>query len=195
MKRMINSLLRTRPFHPSGRAPESREPGSLPAPSCPRPTKTAGPRAGRPWLPLLIAPLLGVAATGALFDQSPTLEPLQRVRIPHPPVTGGWLAGVAWDDHGWVVVGGRGTILRSDDGIEWRTPADRPELCFRNVISGAGSYLTLTHCSTVVFSRDGRHWERRCTPGLPIRGVASGGGVFVGVGDLGTMVVSTDATA
>ena len=130
-----------------------------------------------------------------LFGQTPEPEALQQIRITHPPVVGGQLSSVAWDGRAWVAVGARSTILRSEDGLVWQPQAANAGVCFRNVMSGNGTLLALTHCSTALISRDGLRWELRGTPGLQIRSAAFGRGVFVGVGDSGTIVVSSNAAA
>jgi hypothetical protein len=129
------------------------------------------------------------------FGQTPGPEALQQMRIAHPPVVGGQLTGVAWDGGAWVAVGSRSTILRSEDGLEWQPQAAKAEVCFRSVTSGNGTLLALTHCSTAMISRDGLQWERKGSPGLHVRSAAFGQGVFVGVGDSGTIVVSSNAVA
>ena len=127
------------------------------------------------------------------FGQTPGSETLQQIRITHPPVVGGRLSSVAWDGRAWVAVGARSTILRSEDGREWQPQAANAEVCFRNVMSGNGTLLALTHCSTALISRDGLQWERRRSPGVQVRSAAFGRGGFVGVGDSGTIVVSSNA--
>ena len=137
---------------------------------------------------LLLVPCAGP------FGQTPAPEALQWMRITHPSGAGcARLSGVAWNGEAWVAVGGGGMILRSADGLKWEIQDANAKVCFRNVISGNGMLLALTHCSTVLVSRDGLQWEQRGSPGAEIRSAAFGKGVFVGVGDSGTIVVSSDA--
>ena len=127
------------------------------------------------------------------FGQTPEPEALQQIRITHPPVVGGQLTGVTWDGGAWVAVGSRSTILRSADGLEWQPQVAKAEVCFRSVTSGNGTLLALTHCSTAMISRDGLQWERRGSPGLHVRSTAFGRGTWVGVGNSGNIVVSSNA--
>jgi hypothetical protein len=142
------------------------------------------------WLLILL-----LVPSAESFGQAPEQETLQHIRIAIPPVSGGRLSSVAWDGGAWIAVGTRSTILRSVDSREWGRQPANAEVCFRNVTSGNGILLALTHCSTALLSRDGLPWERRETPGLQIRSAAFGRDVFVGVGDSATIVVSSNATA
>jgi hypothetical protein len=128
------------------------------------------------------------------FGQTP--EDLKVTRISHPPTAGGRLSSVAWDGRAWIAVGSRSTVLRSEDGVEWQAQSANAEVCFRSVTSGHGTLFGLTHCSTALISRTGGvDWESQNTPGLQIRSVAFGTGLFVAVGKAGTMLISSNATS
>lgn len=135
----------------------------------------------------LLASSLGIVA------QTPEPEVLHQVRITPPVVAGAQLSSIAWEGGAWVAGGSRSTILRSDDGLQWLPQEANTEVCLRSIMSGNGTFLALTYCSTALISRDGIQWKLRRTPGLHVRSTAFGSGVFVGVGDAGTIVLSSDA--
>jgi hypothetical protein len=63
-------------------------------------------------------------------------------------------------------------------------------------MAGHGTLFALTHCSTALLSRSGGvHWESQNTPGLQVRSIAFGNGIFVAVGKAGTILISSNATS
>ncbi len=140
---------------------------------------------------LLVLLLMHCAGAGAQ-----TRPPLfqQQIKITHPSVVGSGLSSITWDGRNIVAVGSRNTILRSEDGLAWQRQEAKAEICFQNVMAGNGSFLALTHCSITLVSRDGIQWDQRRSPGGMVRSAAFGHGLFVVVGDAGTIKVSSDAT-
>ncbi len=62
-------------------------------------------------------------------------------------------------------------------------------------MAGNGIFLALTHCRTTLISGDGIHWNPRTSPGGLVRSAAFGKGLFVTVGESGTILVSSNASA
>jgi hypothetical protein len=103
-----------------------------------------------------------------------------------------WLSGVVWTGSQIVVVGNRGTILTSPDGITW-TKRDSITSSGLNSVAWNGQMLVAVGLNgTVVTSNDGVTWTSRVSPTTrALNSVTWAGRQFVAVG--GYQVVGTSS--
>ncbi len=94
------------------------------------------------------------------------------------------LFGLAYGQGQFVVVGERGLVLTSDDGLAWRQIDSGGEDTLTDVVYGDGQFVAVSREGSALSSRDGRGWSRSelATSGwLPW--VRFGGGVFLARSD------------
>jgi photosystem II stability/assembly factor-like uncharacterized protein len=97
-----------------------------------------------------------------------------------------------------LVVGERGTLLRSSDGGEtWAAASSRVQTTFRGVTGTGASRIVAGDDGTILRSADGGStWARVATPvRQALHGIHSAGDIVVAVGDAGTVIRSADGGA
>ncbi|MBL9133841.1 MAG: PKD domain-containing protein, partial [Verrucomicrobiaceae bacterium] len=93
-----------------------------------------------------------------------------------------------------------GTIFLSWDGVTWSNVGDPPDINQPKLAHGAGVFVaagmkdSVYGTAQITWSADGRRWNQATFPnGVPyVQQLVFGGGKFVGVGDDGTVLTSTD---
>jgi len=97
---------------------------------------------------------------------------------------------VQYGNRQFVVVGDRGLIGTSEDGLAWelRNPGTNSDL--RGVAYGNGRFVAVGP-KVVMTSPDGISWSTN-DAGVPLAGIAFGDGLFVAVGTSGAIVTSDD---
>jgi len=118
-----------------------------------------------------------------------------------PPV-GGWAGtDLLWDiaasPRGFVAVGNSGVILQSVDGSEWmQRPAGTAQTLRSVTTSANGEQTVAVGAGGVIISWDepglGSPRDRRSGTDRPLLGIAEGGGRWVAVGGVGTVLWSDD---
>ncbi len=127
------------------------------------------------------------------------------------------LRGVTYGNGIFVVVGNDysstppvyGPILTSSDGVTWTSRTSGIYSAFLEVTYGNGIFVAVALSEDILTSPDGITWTqqritrttanavttpiRKTSPGNPpLRGVTYGNGIFVAVGDAGTILTSPD---
>jgi hypothetical protein len=113
-----------------------------------------------------------------------------------------WMGGVAWLDGEFVVAGGNGLRVHSEDlGETWLDPVGYQAIHYRDVVSGEGVVVAVGHTynedpdvGIIAITRDGRSWEEVGRSGDNFGNVAYGNGVFVAAGNNGRVSTSEDGT-
>jgi len=102
-----------------------------------------------------------------------------------------YLKGVVWGDNQFVVVGYKGTILTSPDGINWtQRHADSTQNLHRVAWSGNQFVAVGSNNGSVLVSTDGMTWTSRQIMTGQLYGVAWGHNQFVAVGEYGAILVN-----
>ena len=95
------------------------------------------------------------------------------------------LAGVAWGNGRFVAVGDGGTVVLSNDGIQWREAQEGvAQANLSSVVWGSDRFVAVGDDGTIVHSEDGDRWLPAADTGTPsaLYGVAWSGEQFVAVG-------------
>jgi hypothetical protein len=110
------------------------------------------------------------------------------------------LWGTTFQGGQWIVAGGAGRVVTSPDSVSW-TSVNGPFgfTLFDIAYDGAGLFVIsgdAGFASTVLVSTDAASWTQR-TPAAPnnvegLYGVGFGAGLWVAVGDAGTILTTTD---
>lgn len=92
----------------------------------------------------------------------------------------------------FVVVGEKGTILTTTDGIAWAPQVSGTTRTLRSVVWTGSTLVAVGDSGTILTSQDGLSWAPRSSPTTAkLRSVAWSGSRFVAVGDSGTILTST----
>jgi hypothetical protein len=107
------------------------------------------------------------------------------------------LYGVTYGNGLFVAVGDRGTILTSQDGVNWTGQVSGTSDGLRGVTYGNGTFVAVGgsyyDSGTILTSPDGVNWTARTSgTSAGLSGVTYGDGLFVAVGGGGTILTSPD---
>ncbi len=147
---------------------------------------------------------VAVGATGTILT-----SPDGITWTPNTAGIASYLGGVTYGSGTFVAVGYTGTILTSSDGVTWTSRTSGIYSAFLEVTYGNGIFVAVALSEDILTSPDGITWTqqritrttanavttpiRKTSPGNPpLRGVTYGNGIFVAVGDAGTILTSPD---
>jgi hypothetical protein len=139
---------------------------------------------------------VAVGETGTILTGTETANWTVKSDSPQPD-----LAAITFGNNVFVAAGREGNILSSQDGATWtertaESPSERLNglVHGQNLFVGVGSEnRTLEIASMILWSKDGFAWEKKRLPEMPpLMSVTCGNGMFVSVGELGTIVTSTN---
>ncbi|WP_052736998.1 S-layer homology domain-containing protein [Paenibacillus algorifonticola] len=104
--------------------------------------------------------------------------------------------GVVYGDGTYVAVGLSGTIVTSNDGTNWTTPASPTIVHLNGVTYGDGMFVAVGDYGAVDLSTDGVNWTHRLLDiTLDFHSVTYGNGIYVAVGvsETGTGIMMTSS--
>lgn len=97
----------------------------------------------------------------------------------------------------YIVVGDLGTILTSTDSVTWTQQNSSTTINLRSVVCVGTSYVTVGDLGTILYSSDGINWSESQSTNLTVNlksvTIDSTESVVVAVGDVGTVLTSTDS--
>jgi photosystem II stability/assembly factor-like uncharacterized protein len=98
----------------------------------------------------------------------------------------------------YVVVGAKGKLLTSRDGIKWidrRTPLYNTYI-FSVTYDGNSQFAAVAHSGNIITSSNGIHWKKRNSGTIEhLYTVTYGNSKFVAAGHMGTILSSPDGTS
>ncbi len=68
------------------------------------------------------------------------------------------MIGVAWSGHGFVAMGGVGTILTSPDGVQWTGEMVVTDRRLTDIAWSGAEFTVVGDASTILSSSDGARW-------------------------------------
>lgn len=95
----------------------------------------------------------------------------------------------------FIAVGELGQILASPSGEVWTERVSGTTNFLAAVAAGSGTVVAAGNGGAILSSIDGVNWTQRSEPGLDLRGLAFGAGVFVAVGRYSVVYQSGDVSA
>jgi len=146
------------------------------------------------WLIGLLA-IVCIAAmpTNTILADAP---PVNSWKLVADDVTSNELWKVEWFGNRYIAVGQNGTILTSEDGVNWTGETDLITGKINAVAFGTPGYVAVGEFGAgfgkILFSESGDNWETVTYSGLKLSAVTWANGMFVAVGDHGTIVTSPD---
>lgn len=94
----------------------------------------------------------------------------------------------------FVIVGEKGTILTTTDGVGWVPQVSGTTRTLRSVVWTGSILVAVGDSGTILTSQDGLSWAPRSSPTTAnLRSVAWSGSRFVAVGDSATILTSTSS--
>lgn len=123
-----------------------------------------------------------------------TPSPISNLTVSHSRSGGSALWGVAAGNGRVVAVGTGGTILNSNDGVNWTCVDSGTGKWLVGITYGAENFIAVGAEGTILRSPDGLIWSAVTASGTSCRlnNVVHGHGLFVAVGENGTIVTSSD---
>lgn len=120
-------------------------------------------------------------------------DPLDQWNARSLPSTSNNFYGVTWGNNTFAVVGDKGIILTSPDGITWTERSSGTTNSLWGVTYAGGIFVALGDSGTILTSPDGVTWTSR-TSGTTktLTGISYGNNTFVAVGEDGTALTSPD---
>ena len=105
-----------------------------------------------------------------------------------------FLQATAYGNGVYVVVGGRNTILWSENGLDWQLASPPPKYHLRDVVWGADRFVAVGYEGTLLTSTDGREWNQPEFLSAPfdLRIIAFGNGTFRAGSVQGSTFLSKD---
>ncbi len=100
-----------------------------------------------------------------------------------PLPQGNTLNGVAYDGNIYVAVGEYGTILVSDDGIDWKINSSPTPYVLHDIIWAQGEFIAVGGNGTIITSTDGMTWMiQKSGVTATLRSIVWNGSIFMVVG-------------
>jgi photosystem II stability/assembly factor-like uncharacterized protein len=108
------------------------------------------------------------------------------------------LAGIVWDGTQFVVVGGGGTVLTSDDGDIWTIQDSQVNIDLEAIAWTGSQFAAVGGSATVLTSPDAVSWTQAAVPLVvtgSLRGVTANDNLIVAVGNNGAILTSPDGVS
>ena len=100
------------------------------------------------------------------------------------------LRSVAYGNGTYVAVGASGTILRSADGAAWTSIVPFTAQVINHITFGNGQFVIVCEGNQIFTSANGTTWTARVANNVTSKGVTYGDGLFVAVGNEGSIMTS-----
>ena len=143
----------------------------------------------------------GIVWTGSLFaaacNSAAYVSP-DGVRFEHhfPGTTSDIWSDIAWTGSELVVVGARGVVAASSDGVSWTRGSSGTTAALNSVTWGQGRLVAVGSAGTVLTSLDGLSWQAvESGSTAALTNVRWTGDRFVAAGDSATLIASSDGTS
>jgi hypothetical protein len=140
----------------------------------------------------LILVLVGLAAPASADPVSPE-SPSYTWNVRSPIPTSNGLTDIVFVDGSFITVGSLGTILTSNDGVEWQSHSPITTAYLTAIAHSNDMLVAVGTEGAIIFSEDdGSTWTSRTSGTGTFWDVVYGDGKFVAVGDTGKIVTSPD---